>query len=175
MVYIIVKIEIIMKYVNIYHIKQAVIAISGLLVAIGLLSSCEPQKEESIVLSPEVTNWSAELLITGGFAGVHQRLSVNGRGEAQFTDHRTNTQISAILTAKQLYDLANLVKNTPENEAQMGKTPRCNDCFQYGLTFQYQQHSGRRSLMDLTVNQSNASALINYLRQLSSEIAKQKK
>lgn len=164
-----------MKYGHIHHIKQTVSAIAGLLIAIGMLSSCETQKEESVVISPEVANWSAELLITGGFAGVYQRLSVNGRGEAQFTDHKTGTQISAILTTKQLHELANLVKNTPVNESKMGKTPSCNDCFQYGLTFEYQQASGRRSLMDLTVGQSNASALINYLRQLSSAIAKQKK
>ena len=163
-----------MKYEHIHPIKQMVITIAGLLIAIGMLSSCETQKEESVVIPPEMANWSAELLITGGFAGVHQRLSVNGRGEAQFTDRKTDTRISAILTAQQLHELANLVKNTPVNESKMGKKPNCNDCFQYGLTFQYQQDNGRRNLIDLTVGQSNASALINYLRQLSSDIAKQK-
>ena len=164
-----------MEYVKLHYIKQLVITMSSLLITIGLLSSCEAQKEESVVIAPEATNWSAELLSAGGFAGINQRLSVNGQGEAQFTDHKSNTQISAILTAKQRYDLVKLIKNTPASESsKTGKSPSCNDCFQYKLTFQYLQHRGRRNLMDITINQSNAGALIIYLRQLATDISKQK-
>lgn len=167
-----------MKTTNNSHIKQSVTFISGLLVILGMLTGCEPQNGASPAESsgpPKAANWSAELLITGGFAGVHRRLSVNGQGAAQFTDRKTNTKISATLTDKQLYDLAELVKNTPVGKgATNGKTPGCRDCFQYDLTFQYQQRSGRRSLSDLMLSQSNADTLIKYLRQLASDMSKRK-
>ena len=167
-----------MQTTNNSHIKQFIIFISGLLVILSMLIGCEPLKETSpgeASEPPKATHWSAELLITGGFAGVHRRVSVNGQGAAQFTDHKTDIQTNAILTAKQLHDLAKLVKNTPVSEgAAHGKTPSCRDCYQYELTFRYQQRSGRRRLTDLMLNQSNADTLINYLRQLASDMSKQK-
>jgi hypothetical protein len=169
-----------MKTEIITHIKQLVSFNLGrlafLLMVAGILTSCEANDVESHSASANVANWSAELVISGGFAGVHRRLTVNGHGEAHFTDHKTNTHINTELAAKQLYDLAELVKNTPVNESPtMGKAPSCRDCYHYELQFEYEQRSGKRSLMDITINQSNASALITYLKQLASDMSKQKK
>lgn len=134
-----------------------------MLVSLSLLASCNLRgtSADTISATPEPSRslndlqresesaepcdlaeeWSVEMTLSGGLAGVHQVLRVDSRGEAQFIDRGSGAEISGSLSSSNLATLSDALASAC---AELSTSPRrepCPDCLQY--EFSLEHDSGR--------------------------------
>ena len=108
--------------------------------------------------------WSVNLTVTGGFAGIHKVMELSSNGSFQITDMRTGENKTRGLDKSELEKIIGLIE-----QIQGGENPfpsACADCFIYELTIQNGKETYRISLDDINLNDSEAAPLIEELMAL---------
>ena len=139
------------------------------------LNGCQPatltpqsQVEPTNTAEPlPAYQWSVNLTVTGGIAGVHRVMELSSNGSFQVTDMRTGEQKTLELDQPELEKIIGLI-----DQIQGGENPlpsACADCFIYELSIQNGKESYRISLDDINLNDSEAGPLIEELMALGSK------
>jgi len=78
--------------------------------------------------------WELDFVLTGGIAGLVQRLQLDSTGGATAADLRRSTVESSELTTAQLTELGRLLEESEFFEQASSQNRQCADCFDYELT-----------------------------------------
>ncbi len=100
-----------------------------LLAACGGNQPIDSQKETGVSAEP----WQISMHISGGFAGIAQRIELHHDGTAVVEDEKRNRSEKIMLQADELEQLSALLAHVPKSGADVSKNVRCCDYFQYTL------------------------------------------
>jgi hypothetical protein len=125
----------------------------------------QPQAEPTNTAEPpSAKQWSVNLTVTGGFAGIHKVMELSSDGSYQVTDMRTGENKKSSLSESELNKISTLI-----DQIQGGQDPYpsvCADCFIYELTVQKGKETYRLTLDDINLSDSEAAPLIEELMAL---------
>ena len=83
--------------------------------------------------APAAQTWSVRVVITGGFAGEHREIAIDGAaGRAVLTNHKTGQRKEQALPGADHDQIAQLVRTLPKELASQSNG-NCNDCFNFDL------------------------------------------
>jgi hypothetical protein len=115
--------------------------------------------------SPFAGPWQLAFTLSGGFAGLSRRLTVDSAGAGTFEDQRRPRTVNAVLSSGEITQLRQLLEGSSFFSQAASQTRSCADCFNYELMVT----SGSRSH---TVRANNAGLdqrlepLVNWLTAL---------
>ena len=75
-------------------------------------------------------------MLSGGFAGVVQQVTVDSLGQLESSDKRRKLSGSSTLSAEEMQIISQQLTTVPNAGTEIKKTPfgqSCNDCFQYSF------------------------------------------
>jgi hypothetical protein len=142
------------------------------LIAALLASACAPTNAQTTTADDAAAGpWSVALLVTGGFAGVHQHIEIDHNGQVSVDDDKRKKHVDGQLKAPQLKKLESLVQAALA-APPAGKTGRskCFDCFNYTLTLKTDGKTIERRYDNMSVVGSSDYRLVHML---SSTMARQ--
>lgn len=111
------------------------------------------------------TSWRIRFIMSGGFAGIIRVVELSDDGLLRATDERTGKQAEMRLSAADLGMIGAWVMSAQS----IPSTPRlsdCRDCLRYEITIRRGNETLTAELIDLDLDQSDLSRLINKLADL---------
>lgn len=151
--------------------------ISLLFLSLLILKGCTPSdsvfvREHPDNQPPAITRtWAIDFDISGGFAGIRQKLSITSSGTMVAIDNKQGRRVERLLQPAQLTELDKLltrIESTPITEDQTRISSQCADCVKYLIKaninnkrYSLRSHTGEQmspAFVDLT------SHLVSILR-----------
>jgi hypothetical protein len=132
------------------------------------LSACglsRPSAPQPLPLPSPGGPWTITLTQSGGFAGVLRTIEVSSDGHLSANDQRSGRSATTELSLAQMAELNRLLAQT----AVSAITPTaagCADCFIYDLALSARGGTFEVHANDVSLPDSGAHALINYLNKL---------
>lgn len=111
------------------------------------------------------SSWEAELLITGGFAGVQRGIKISSTGEVIIHGGNNNLQGQVQLSREDIEKFSRLINEIKEVRVQ-ANPPACADCFQYELNVSINGKHFQATVNDLNLQDSGVAPLINEMENL---------
>lgn len=143
-----------------------------------LLTACVPVEQHNettpIQSSTEQTGtWSVSLDISGGFAGLMQRIRVDHSGSAVYSDLKRNTESARQLSPTELQACTAALKAlSPADAKTVNRFSKCRDCYLYNLVATDNNKTIRITTDDTGLQDSGAKELIQMLTKLASDMRK---
>lgn len=109
------------------------------LVALTACSLGEPaasRGQDDNLVAASVRSWTVDYTLSGGFAGLMQRLSVTSGGKLVAVDNRSGRQVEKTLAHPLLQELDALLlqlESAPAAQSRPAIASRCADCIEYRL------------------------------------------
>lgn len=129
----------------------------------GLLAACASQPS---VTPPET--WEVRLIQSGGIAAFWLSVEVSSDGRLAAEDRRLGKSVQETLPEEVVTRLSQLITATHVSSVRTAPT-RCADCFLYDLEIRINGTITRVSADDISLKDSGAAELIEFLRQLRDE------
>ena len=144
-------------------------------VLVLFLSACTGADTESPTATQPVNReWSVNMEVSGGFAGIRQGLTVSSTRRVTVEDHRTNRTTTFLGTDEQIAAIGQLVKTYVESDAistAKQKPGKCADCFNYTLIAQSNGVTKTSNLDGFpekdTIEWQLVRAMVPYLKELA--------
>jgi hypothetical protein len=108
--------------------------------------------------------WELTFERTGGFAGLAQRLTVDGQGQAISEDLRSGRLVEGRLSPEEMTELQRLLAESDFLSQDPSQSRDCSDCFNYEVTLTQdsQSHPVRANSLGLD---SRLAPLVEWLAQ----------
>ena len=109
--------------------------------------------------------WELTFERTGGFAGLAQRLTVDGQGQAISEDLRSGRLVEGRLLPEEMTELQRLLAESDFLSQDPSQSRDCSDCFNYGITLIRDSESRSVRANSLGLD-SRLQPLVQWLAQL---------
>ena len=129
------------------------------------LAACAPASAFPAPMPTPGGDWHIRLLQTGGFAGVHLSIEASSAGQMTAPDERSNRTVTRPLSAATVQELSRLVAQVSVPSTQSLPSV-CADCFIYQLEIASASGVIRVEADDVTLSQSRAQPLVQFLGEL---------
>ena len=144
-----------------------------------ILQACTATDPDSTVANQAVDNtWSVNIEISGGFAGVHQNLTVNSSRQVKVEDHRTGKSSTFVAPESEVVEIGKLVETFVRSDtARSGtkKTTQCADCFEYRIQVESKEVTRTAQLSGFPQNNSIEWQLVQMVAPYLKELAPNRK
>lgn len=124
-----------------------------------VISACNPDGSSPGYPENKTCAWTAELLLTGGFAGVERSISLSSSGQATITDLEKNARTELQLPAEKMKELTSLLIDAGKFE-EYPLSNDCVDCFNYAMVITLCDSTSRLTFDDVTIHQSGLKPFI---------------
>jgi hypothetical protein len=133
-----------------------------LVLAVLLVAGCT-QRSDITYTPPELEDeWSVNMTLSGGIAGLMRSIEVKADGSYTVTDERTGNTASGELTEDELAELEEIISTL---EFSTSRNPSaCADCFVYDIEI---LSGGQKMIVnsdDTTLDDSGVGTLAQFLR-----------
>ncbi len=136
----------------------------GLILAPGCAGARANSSLPQGLPSPQ-SAWTLQLTQSGGFAGVDLWVEVTSAGQLTAKDGRSGRTAIETISPDSLNQLRQLVQQSAISES-VKPSPSCADCFVYNLALTTDAGTREMKADDVSLGNSGAQALIEYLRSL---------
>ena len=129
------------------------------------LAACAMAQTASPPAQTAITDsWQLSFHLSGGFAGVDQRLELASTGALTARDRRRGTDVSARAPAEDMARIAALLADLKAIDS--GGRSTCRDCFEYDIEIQTRGRSLVFHLQDTSLSNSGMEPLVKALNSL---------
>ena len=119
-------------------------------------------KVEGCRTGTTLNDWTVELRLTGGFAGLNRALSVSSDGRYTASDIGLGQEVSGVLAANDLEAIRSvLVGACPMSVAD--RPPACADCFEYSIIGEWDGERFEALANDASLPESRLAPLVETL------------
>lgn len=136
----------------------------GLILVLAALLVAGCTQPSTITYTPPALedDWSVNMTLTGGIAGLMRNIEVKADGSYTVTDKRTGNTATGELTKDELATLEEMISTL---EISTSKNPSaCADCFVYEIEILSGGQKMIVSADDVTLGDSGVGALAQFLR-----------
>lgn len=132
-----------------------------------LPTSTGPASATALPCSVEAP-WSVELVISGGFAGIEQKLEVESSGAHEAEDLQSGAKVEGTLSAETTAQVEQGLSGICQAQAP-GRPPACADCFQYSIEVSVGGVTYQAVYNDLSLPESSVAPLVETLTVILNE------
>ena len=135
------------------------------LAACGFVPAAQPLPPAAPSQQPATAeSWQLSFQLSGGFAGVDQRLELASTGALRARDRRRAADVSARTPATDVARITALLAELKSIDSRGGGT--CRDCLEYDIEIQTGGRSRVFHLQDTTLGNSGIEPLVKILTRL---------